>query len=134
MAAEDRAPETGERTQFRDLVRERRAALGLSYARLAARCIDPQSGEQTVKDSWLHRVESGLPVTPPDFPQLRGLAVGLDVPLGWVQDAAGAEFFGIDTVWAQSGEARALVERADHLTPQQREQLMRLLDTFHSPD
>lgn len=134
MAAQDRAPAPPGRTQFRDLVRDRRAALGLSYEKLAARCIDPASGEQTVKSSWIHRVETGLPVTPPDLPQLCGLAVGLDVPLGRVQDAAGSQFFGIDPVWNASGEARALVERADRMTPEQRDQLMRLLDSLAPPE
>lgn len=133
MAAQDRAPAHPGRTQFRDLVRERRAALGLSYEKLAARCIDPETGTQTVKGSWLHRVETNLSITPPDLPQLRGLAAGLDIPLGRAQDAAGSEFFGIDAVWSVSGEARALVERADRMTPEQREQLMRLLDTFAPP-
>ncbi|MFE4679175.1 XRE family transcriptional regulator [Streptomyces sp. NPDC056723] len=133
MAAQDRAPAHPRRTQFRDLVRERRAALGLSYEKLAARCIDPETGTQPVKGSWLHRVETNLSIQAPDLPQLRGLAAGLDIPLGRVQDAAGSEFFGIDAVWSVSGDARALVERADRMTPEQRDQLMRLLDTFAPP-
>lgn len=133
MAAERSATPPG-RTQLRDLVRERRAELGLSYERLAARCIDPESGEQTMKSSWLHRLENGLTVRPPDVPQLRGLAAGLGIPLARVQDAAGAEFFGMDVVWSRSAEARAWVERADRMTPAQREQLMRLLDAFDIPE
>lgn len=133
MAAERSAAPAG-RTQLRDLVRERRAELGLSYERLAARCVDAESREQTVKGSWLHRLESGERVTPPDVSQLRGLAAGLEVPLGRIQDAAGAEFFGMDIVWSKSEEARAWVERADKMTPKQREQLMRLLDAFEIPE
>lgn len=133
MAAQDRAPSPPGRTPFRDLVRDRRAALGLSYEKLATRCIDVETGV-TLKGSWLHRLESGLPVTPPDLPQLRALARGLSVSLGAVQDAAGSEFFGIDSVWHASGQARALVARADRMTPEQLEQLMRLLDTFAPPE
>ena len=128
MAAQDRS-ETG-RSQLRDLVRDRKGVLGLSYERLAARCIDPETGTQTVKPSWLHRLATDLPVQIPDFPMLRGLAAGLDVPLGRVQDAAGAEFFGMDVVWSASGEAQALVQSTETLTPTQREQLQRLLDSF----
>ncbi|MFI8853623.1 helix-turn-helix domain-containing protein [Streptomyces sp. NPDC053499] len=128
MAAQQQIPT--ERSQLSELVRERKAALGLSYERLAERCINPDTGEQTVKASWLHRLANGQPVIPPDYATLCGLAAGLEVPLGRVQDAAGAQFFGIDTVWSTSGEARALVERADRLTPKQREQLQRLLDAF----
>lgn len=132
MAAEQDAPPGG-RAQLRDLVRERKATLGLSFEKLAARCIDPDTGEQTIKSSWLHRLATDLSVQAPDLPQLRGLAAGIQVPLYRVQDAAGAEFFGIDTVWSASGEARALVQRADRMTQEQREQLMRLLDTFAPP-
>ncbi|MCT2591085.1 hypothetical protein LHJ74_14405 [Streptomyces sp. N2-109] len=119
-----------ERTQLADLVRSRKAEIGLSYDRLAARCIDPGTGEQTVKYSWLHRLASGQPVIPPQLPQLNGLAVGLDVDLGVVQDAAGAQFLGIDTVWSQSGEARAWVRNAERLTPDQRAAVERLINTF----
>ncbi|MHC3392048.1 XRE family transcriptional regulator [Streptomyces lavendulocolor] len=115
-------------------MRERKEALGLSYDRLASRSVDPETGEAAVKYSWLHRLATGLPVQAPSLAQLRGLAAGLEVPLARVQEAAGAEFFGIDTVWSTSGEARALVERADRLTPEQREQLVRLLDTFAPSD
>ncbi|MET9465848.1 hypothetical protein ABZY44_13775 [Streptomyces sp. NPDC006544] len=129
MAAQDRSPTAG-RSQLRDLARDRKNALGLSYERLAARCIDPETGERTVKSSWLHRLATDLPVQIPDYPMLRGLAVGLDVPLGRVQDAAGAEFFGVDVEWSASGEARALIESAAPLTPTQREQLQRLIESF----
>ncbi|MFF3622375.1 hypothetical protein [Streptomyces sp. NPDC002467] len=128
MAAQDRS-ET-ERSQLRSLVRDRKAVLGLSYERLAARCIDPDSGEQVIKASWLHRLATDLPVQTPDFPMLRGLAAGLEVPLPKVQDAAGAEFLGIDVVWAESGEARALVKDLDKLTSTQREQLKGLIESF----
>ncbi|MGW8326543.1 hypothetical protein ACWGLE_01405 [Streptomyces sp. NPDC055897] len=134
MAEQDRgALDPAPRAQLRDLVRERKEAAGLSYERLAARCVDPESGQQVIKSSWLHRLVTGLPVQSPDFAMLRGLAVGVDVPLYRVQDAAAAEFLGIDVVWSASGEARALVERADKLTPTQREQLNRLLDTLTEP-
>lgn len=129
MAAQDRSPIAG-RSQLRDLVRERKAALGLSYDRLASRCVDPATGEQAVKSSWLHRLATDLPVQIPDYPMLRGLSAGLEVPLGRVQDAAGAEFFGMDVVWSASGEARALVEDADKLTPTQREQVRRLIESI----
>ncbi|MFE5895875.1 XRE family transcriptional regulator [Streptomyces sp. NPDC056488] len=131
MAAEDRAPAEG-RTQLRDLVRQRKESLGLGYERLAARCVDPETGVQTVKYSWLHRLATNKPVEAPDLGQLRGLAAGLEVPLHAMQEAAGAEFFGIDTVWSASGEARALVERADRMTPEQRAQLLRLIETLTS--
>ncbi|WP_335936668.1 hypothetical protein [Streptomyces sp. PTD5-9] len=135
MAADqDAPPGPAGRAQLRNLVRERKAALGLSFEKLAQRCVDPESGEQVIKSSWLHRLATDLSVQAPDLPQLRGLAVGLQVPLYRVQDAAGAEFFGIDTEWSASGDARAFLEGADRLTPEQREQIRRLMDAMAPPE
>lgn len=131
MAAEDRATPV-ERSQLRDLVRERRATLGLSYEKLAYRCVD--GDERPVKSSWLHRLESGEKVLPPDISQLRAMANGLQVRLEVVQDAAGAQFFGIDVVRSESGPARALVERADRMTESQVQQLLLLIDSFAPPE
>lgn len=117
-------------TDLTDLVRNRKAEMGLSYERLAKHCIDPKTGEQTVKYSWLHRLATGQPVIAPDLSQLRGLAEGMKVPLARVQDAAAAQFFGIQAVWSSSGEARALALKAERLTPQEREVLKNFLDTF----
>ncbi|RLL66957.1 hypothetical protein D7M15_08850 [Streptomyces sp. Z26] len=119
-----------QRAHLSELLRERKEYLGLSFDRMAEQSIDPETGQQSVKPSWLHRLASEQGVIPPDLSTLRGLAAGMQVSLGRVQDAAGAQFLGIDTVWSASGEARALVERAERLTPAQREQLTRLIDAF----
>lgn len=121
------------RTDLSDLARERRAELRLSLRAVQDRAVD-KSGVPLVKYSWLDRLEKGLPVVPPNLHQLQALAGALELPLGRLQDAAGAQFFGIEATWSHSGEARALVERATRMTPEQREQLMRLLDTFASPE
>ncbi|MES9587779.1 MULTISPECIES: hypothetical protein [unclassified Streptomyces] len=134
MAAEQDAPPGGGRAQLRNLVRDRKATLGLSFEKLAVRCIDPKTGKQAIKSSWLHRLATDLTVQAPDLPQLRALAAGLEVPLYRVQDAAGAEFFGIDTEWSASGDARAFLEGADRLTAEQREQIRRLMDTMAPPE
>jgi transcriptional regulator with XRE-family HTH domain len=122
---------TDERADLSDLVRSRRAELRLGLRGLAERCIDPENPE--AGSLWtrttLNTLEIGK-IKPPRLPELRALARGLDLPLGRLQDAAGAQFFGIDTIWSTSGEARALIESADRMTPQQRAQLMRLLDAF----
>lgn len=117
-------------TDLTDLVRHRKTEMGLSYERLAKHCIDPKTGEQTVKYSWLHRLATGQPVIAPDLPQLHGLAVGMKVPLARVQDAAAAQFFGIQAVWSSSGDARALALQAEPLTPEQRDAVRRLIETF----
>jgi hypothetical protein len=118
---------TGGRSQLRDIVVQRKEELGLGYARLAARCIDPESGEQTVKSSWLHRLATGEPVEAPDYETLRGMAAGLGMPVGVLQDAAGAQFFGAEPVFSESAEARAFLADADRLTPTQREAIRALM-------
>lgn len=128
MATEDRPRAEAPRPALRELLKARRAELGLSYVKLAQRCVDPESGEQTVKDSWLHRLESGETVIAPDYRMLVGLAAGLSVPLEVVQAAAGEQFFGIVTVSSASGQARALLARADRMTAEQVEALARFLD------
>lgn len=128
MATEDRPRAEAPRPALRELVKRRRAELGLSYDKLAQRCVDPETGEQTVKSSWLHRLETGMNVIPPEYPAIVGLAVGLQVPLHVVQAAAGEQFFGISTVQAESTRAQALMARADRLTPEQVDALAAFLD------
>lgn len=126
MTARD--PETtGERTQLRDIVVQRKEDLGIGYERLAARCIDPESGEQTVKSSWLHRLATGKTTEAPDPEMLRGMAAGLGVPVGELQDAASAQYFGASKVFSESAQARAFLEDADRLTPAQREAIRALM-------
>ncbi|MBP5870920.1 hypothetical protein [Streptomyces scabiei] len=122
---------TNGRTQFRDLVVQRKEEIGLGYERLAARCIDPESGEQTVKGSWLHRLVTGENVEPPSYEMLRGMAAGLDVPVGALQDAAGAQFFGAEPVFSESAEARAFLADADRLTPAQRAAIRALMRSLN---
>jgi transcriptional regulator with XRE-family HTH domain len=127
MAARD-PRETGERTQFRDIVVQRKEELGLGYERLAARCIDPETGTQTVKSSWLHRVATGENVEPPKYEMLRGMAAGLEVPVSVLQDAASAQFFGVQKVtFSETAEAQAFLEDADRLTDAQREAVRALM-------
>ncbi|GGY29921.1 hypothetical protein GCM10010363_08030 [Streptomyces omiyaensis] len=130
MATEDRPRAEAPRPALRELVRRRRAELGLSYDKLARRCLDPETGEQAVKSSWLHRLETGLAVIPPEYPAIVGMAVGLQVPLHVVQSAAGEQFFGISTVQAESTRVHALMARADRLTPEQVDALAAFLDVL----
>ncbi|MGJ5831351.1 hypothetical protein [Streptomyces ossamyceticus] len=126
MAARNSRATSG-RTQFRDIVARRKEEIGLGYERLAARCVDPESGEQTVKGSWLHRLVTGENVEPPSYEMLRGMEAGLGVPVGVLQDAASAQFFGSEPVFSESAEARAFLADADRLTPTQREAIRALM-------
>lgn len=126
MAAQDRTA-SSERSELRAIVVERKEALGLGYQRLAVRCIDPESGEQTVKPSWLHRLATGEPVEPPSYEMLRGMAAGLDIPVGVLQDAASAQFFGVQRAFSASAEGQAFLADADRLSPSQREAIRALM-------
>ncbi len=130
MVEQDKTPET--RTHLSDLVRHRRAELRLSLRAVEARTVETGGTEPVVKFGWINRLEKGLPVIPPQIDELKALASALELPFGRLQDAAGAQFLGIDTVWSASGEARALVEQVERFTPEQREQLARLLAAFES--
>lgn len=132
LMAEHDAPA---RTDLSDLVRTRRAE-----RRLSLRAVeelggeDPETGKPWIRYSWIDRLEKGLPVVAPTLDQLYAFTRALELPLGRLQDAAGAQFFGIDVVWSESSDARALVRRADRMTPEQLEQLRRLIDTIAPPE
>jgi transcriptional regulator with XRE-family HTH domain len=126
MAASD--PKAAGRAQLRDIVVQCKERLGLGYQRLAARCISPESGEQTIKPSWLHRLATGEPVEAPSYEMLLGMAAGLEVSVATLQDAASAQFFGAQRVaFAESAEAQAFLEDADRLSPSQREAIRALM-------
>lgn len=103
--------ERAARTELSDLVRTRRAELGLSLRALAGRCVDPEGPEagQVVDHNWIDRLEKNILKEIPDGVRLAGLAAGLQVPLTLVQEAAGAQFWGVDTVWSDDEEVKALV-------------------------
>ncbi|MFE1925851.1 hypothetical protein ACFW91_25170 [Streptomyces asoensis] len=88
------------RTDLSDLLRTRKENLGVSYRDLEAACVDPEKPEagSLWKRGTLETLVKGGGVKAPSFPQLRALAAGFRVPLSLVQAAAGAQFFGIDTV------------------------------------
>ncbi|NUH35323.1 XRE family transcriptional regulator [Streptomyces samsunensis] len=130
---------TRARTHLSDLVRDRRAELRLSLRGLEAQCVDPDTGEGgLVKYSWIDRLEKRQPVIPPQLPELRALAVGLQLPLSRLQDAAGAQFFGIDSLRDQSGEVKAMVAHAETLSPEDQAKVAAIVEAYarksRSPD
>ncbi|MEU5091686.1 helix-turn-helix transcriptional regulator [Streptomyces sp. NPDC021356] len=125
------APER--RTQFADLVRRRRSELNESLATFAAKAVDPVSGKRVTR-GWIYRLESGEPVTPPEVQELRALAAACELPMEQLQDAAGQQFHGVDPLVSGSSEAKAYVRKLDQLPPDQRDRLLRLIDTLVPPD
>ena len=123
-----------DRTDLSDLIQDRRDLLGLTYEDLAAACVDPEAaGAPDVEPLWrrsnLHNLAQGKWVKPPSFAMLRALAVGLQVPLRAVQEAAGSQFFGIDTVWSADGKVRALVRDFDELDDEDQAKILALMES-----
>ncbi|MDX3087152.1 helix-turn-helix domain-containing protein [Streptomyces sp. ME02-6978a] len=138
MAANDeqtreRSAEPERRTQFADLIRRRRAELNEGLDAFARKAVDSASGVR-VKRGWIYRLESGEPVTAPGYEELRALAAACELPVEQLQDAAGQQFFGVDPLTSGSTEATAYVHKLDRLPADQREKLLRLIDTLVPPE
>ncbi|MGW2226867.1 XRE family transcriptional regulator [Streptomyces formicae] len=120
-----------QRTDFSDLVRDRRAELGISLRELEARSIDPESGTQ-VKFGWLGEVENRKSIDTPSLRQIQALAEGLRLPLSVLQEAVAAEFLGMDTrdVWSRDRSTRILAARIGEMTATERRELAEIAETF----
>jgi transcriptional regulator with XRE-family HTH domain len=120
------------RTDLAELIRARRAELGESLDTFAAKAVDSESGARVTR-GWIYRLETGETVTPPVFEELRALARAAGYPVERLQDAAGAQFHGVDPLKSGSSEAKAYVRKLDRLPADQRERLLRLIDTLVPP-
>lgn len=129
----DHTREPEQRTQFADLIRRRRAELNESLDTFAKKAVDPVTGER-VKRGWIYRLETGETVTPPGAEELRALRAACELPLEQLQDAAGQQFHGVDPLKSGSAEATAYVRKLDQLPADQRNNLMRLIDSLVPPE
>lgn len=121
---------TEQRTDFTDLVRDRRAELGISLRELEARAIDDQTGDQA-RFGWVSKVEKGRPVDAPSPSILRALAAGLGLPLRVLQEAAAAQFLDMTTpVWSEDRTTRVLAARIEEMTAEERQQLADIAESF----
>jgi transcriptional regulator with XRE-family HTH domain len=122
------------RTDLSDLVRQRRTELGLSARALADRCIDPETGEPAFKHAWLGKLEKADPtVKTPRLPYLRALAAALQLPIKAVQDAAAAQYMGLqsdDAIWSADHSTRITVARMGELSEQDRQELAELVELY----
>ncbi|MEW2300228.1 hypothetical protein AB0958_09635 [Streptomyces sp. NPDC006655] len=136
MAATDGNPgETvsgPERTQLSDLIRGRRAELRESLDVFAAKAVDPDTGTRVTR-GWIYRLETGQKVTPPVYEELVALAAAARLSVERLQDAAGAQFHGVEPLRSGTGEAVAYVRKLDQLPADQRERLLRLIDSMVAP-
>jgi transcriptional regulator with XRE-family HTH domain len=115
--------------ELRELVKARRGELGLSYSSLAAACVGSAPGV-TVSTGWLHRLETGAPVIAPSVEILAALATGLQLQPSKVQEAAAAQFFGVQLSWQATGEAADLVAAIAVLPDAQRQAIADLILTL----
>ncbi|MEU5077065.1 hypothetical protein AB0G76_36780 [Streptomyces asoensis] len=120
------------RTQLSDLLKKRRAELGESLDVIAPKAVDPTSGTRVPRGK-LYRLERADKVTPPVYEELAALAAAYRLPVEAMQDAAGAQFHGVDPLRSGTGEAVAYVRKLDSLPAEQRERLLRLIDTLVPP-
>ncbi len=120
------------RTDLSDLVRDRRAELRLSLRALAQRTADPETGVPVIKPSTLENLEKNSPrmTWVPRVPELKALARALECPLARVRDAAGAQFFGIDSLRDQSGEVKAMVAHAESLSPEDQAKVAAIVEAY----
>lgn len=116
-------------TETRDdlsrLVKERRAELGLSLARVVGACGDPE-----LNVSWLSRLEHGQVREIPGRERLAALARGLQLPFRLVATACAAQFLGLVTVDSEDGAAQAIVDRLPEFTEAELIQVRAIVDAF----
>ncbi|MFE2556636.1 hypothetical protein ACFXGT_11460 [Streptomyces sp. NPDC059352] len=116
--------EATRRADLADLVASQKDKLDLSYRVLASRTIDPESpdaGPQWTRGT-LENLVNGKKVKMPAPEKVRGLAVGLGLPVRLVQDATRAQFHGIDSVRvggeALDGDALLMLRYYETLSPE----------------
>lgn len=121
------------RTDLSDLVRTRRAEMGIALRPFAELCIDPETGTTQFTHGWVGKLEKNPgTLDVPKLPQLRALANGLKLPLRVIQEAAAAQFIGLDPgpLWTPGGEARIWLARMDELSPEDRKALAVLAESL----
>lgn len=122
------------RWDLADLVNQRKGEIGLSFRKIAEAAVDPvdpMAGSLWTRGT-LENLAKREPVKAPSAPALRALAVGLQVPLRLVQEAAAAQWFGVETVYDDGvdPETRLLVRRYQQMSPEDRRRLQIIAETY----
>ncbi|MEV5957232.1 XRE family transcriptional regulator [Streptomyces sp. NPDC051987] len=121
---------TEQRTDFADLVRQRRADLKISVRKLEELSVDPETGAQA-KYGWISKVERGESTDAPAPALLRALAAGLSLPLRTLQEAAAAQYLDMQSfLWSEDHTTRVLAARIEEMTDEERQQLAAIAETF----
>ncbi len=126
--------ETASRTDLSDLLRDRKEELDVSYRELVEACVDPENPDAGPlwKRTTLESLIKNVGIKAPSLPQLRALAAGFQVPFSRVQEAAGSQFLGIDTVWSADGKVRALVHEFSDMDEEDQDKVMALMQSWRS--
>lgn len=120
--------ETGPYRPLSDLSRGTRVRRQLSREAVAALTTDPNTGLAAVPADWLGGLERGEDVAAPTPERTRALAAVLGLSHRTVQEAAGAQFWGHQTVWSEDGRTRAFIRADGPLTLEQIGRVRRLMD------
>jgi hypothetical protein len=116
------------RDELSRLVKEKRAELGFSLARVVEESEDPD-----LNPSWVNRLENGQLREVPGESRLESLAKGLRLPYQVIAKAAGMQFMGIEPdrpEWSSDGSVQAVVARMGELDEQGRRDLAELAEIF----
>lgn len=111
-----------------ELIKARRAELRLSLRGLEARTLNPETGKPVIGFKWLHKLENGALAGVPGEAELRALAKALELPYGTIADAAASQYFGVQRVYSEDGEVRAMVQRVERMSPEEVSRLRQLMD------
>ena len=124
-----------QRTDFTDLVKARRAELGISLRELEARSVHAESGTQA-KFGWLAKVEGGKPIDTPRKDLVLALAAGLGLPEKIVKAAVAAQFLDYDpaedsaVMWSNDLTTRIIVARAEEMSDEDRRELADIAEIY----
>lgn len=124
-----------QRTDFTDLVRSRRAELGISLRELEKRSVHVESGTQA-RFGWLSKVEGGKSIDTPRRELVLAVAVGLGLPERIVKAAVAAQFLDFDpaddssVLWSDDLTTRIIVARAQELSDVDRRELADIAEIY----
>lgn len=107
------------------LVRDRRAELGLSLAKVAQ-----ASGDPDLNASYVSRLEHNQVRDIPTRERLEALARGLQLPMRQLARAAGAQFWGLAEEYSDDGSSRVVVEHMEDMSESERRQLAAMVEAF----
>ncbi|MFI7315203.1 helix-turn-helix domain-containing protein [Streptomyces hygroscopicus] len=107
------------------LVRDRRAELGISLAKVA-----DASGDPDLQASWISRLEHNQLKDIPTRARLEALGRGLQLPPRQLARAAGAQYWGLTEEYSQDESARAIVDHLEEMSAPERRQLQAMIEAF----